>query len=157
MDITTRKISFEKWWPNLLRTGYKVTSPADPYYNCFAWAAGETQLWWAPPTDPFGSFKKSYWPPGVAQENTLEAFIQAYATIGFAVCDNAELEPDFEKIVIYTTNGIPDHAARQLPNGKWTSKIGDLEDIEHALDAFEGGKYFGKVACVLKRSLPISE
>ncbi len=27
--------------------------------------------------------------------------------------------------------GTPQHFARQLPNGKWTSKLGDLNDIEH--------------------------
>ncbi len=43
------------------------------------------------------------------------------------------------------------HAARQLPCGKWTSKLGDWEDIVHPkLDALEGPEY-GKVICYLSR------
>lgn len=40
---------------------------------------------------------------------------------------------------------------RQLPDGKWTSKLGALEDIEHdRLDALEGDDY-GRVVAYMKR------
>ena len=43
------------------------------------------------------------------------------------------------------------HAARQLPCGKWTSKLGDSEDIVHPkLDILEGPAY-GGVICFLSR------
>jgi hypothetical protein len=43
------------------------------------------------------------------------------------------------------------HAARQLDNGKWTSKLGQLEDIEHeSLEALSGAVY-GSVVQVLKK------
>jgi hypothetical protein len=33
---------------------------------------------------------------------------------------------------------FPRLAVRQLPNGRWTSKLGDFKDIEHdTLDGFE--------------------
>jgi len=42
--------------------------------------------------------------------------------------------------------------ARQLENGKWTSKLGELEDIEHdTLDVFDDSDY-GTVACIMKKS-----
>jgi hypothetical protein len=44
----------------------------------------------------------------------------------------------------------PKHAARQLASGRWTSKIGVLEDIEHDLRDLEGDEY-GKVVVVIKR------
>ena len=47
-------------------------------------------------------------------------------------------------------DGIPVHAARQLSTGKWTSKLGALEDIEHELDGLMGERY-GKVGKILKR------
>lgn len=47
-------------------------------------------------------------------------------------------------------NGTPTHAARQLENGKWTSKLGQLEDIEHELDGLVGDKY-GIVVTILRR------
>lgn len=49
--------------------------------------------------------------------------------------------------------GEAQHAARQLPTGAWTSKIGNLEDIEHAeLDALAGPLY-GSPAVVLSRPI----
>jgi len=44
------------------------------------------------------------------------------------------------------------HAARQLPEGRWTSKLGELEDIEHALHDLTGTVY-GSVVLVMKRAL----
>ena len=49
--------------------------------------------------------------------------------------------------------GTPLHAARQLPNGRWTSKLGELEDIEHVLHDLEGAAY-GSVVLVMKRPVP---
>jgi hypothetical protein len=46
--------------------------------------------------------------------------------------------------------GVPTHAARLLPSGLWTSKLGEWEDIEHDLHALEGDVY-GTVALLLKR------
>jgi hypothetical protein len=67
------------------------------------------------------------------------------------VCEGDELEAGFEKIALFANNqGIPLHAARQLPSGRWTSKLGELEDIEHTLRDLEGEEY-GSVALVMKR------
>jgi hypothetical protein len=47
--------------------------------------------------------------------------------------------------------GQPTHAAKQMESGKWSSKLGDWEDVEHAtLEALEGD-FYGKVAQILKR------
>jgi hypothetical protein len=47
--------------------------------------------------------------------------------------------------------------AKQLPNGKWSSKCGDLEDIEHDLEALIGRdskrEGYGTIACFMKRKL----
>ncbi|MCY7407984.1 MAG: hypothetical protein LH631_11575, partial [Alkalinema sp. CAN_BIN05] len=40
-----------------------------------------------------------------------------------------------------TSDARPQHVARQLPNGLWTSKLGRLEDIEHELDGLSGDLY----------------
>jgi hypothetical protein len=37
----------------------------------------------------------------------------------------------------------PTHAARQLPSGRWTSKLVLREDIEHDLHALSGEAYVG--------------
>jgi hypothetical protein len=127
-----------------------VTSPEDPSYNCIAWAANEDDVWWWPDTEFV-----AYWPRDVPRKVTIDAFIQAYSTMGYAPCETTNLETGFEKIAIYVNSqGTPTHAARQLPNGFWTSKIGKYKDIEHeSLQALEGPAY-GSVAQILKRPIP---
>ncbi|MCI0637958.1 MAG: hypothetical protein L0Y72_23715 [Gemmataceae bacterium] len=43
---------------------------------------------------------------------------------------------------------MPTHAARQLPTGRWSSKLGPSEDIEHDLHALEG-EIYGTIALKL--------
>lgn len=106
---------------------FEITSSETEEYNCIAWAAHDTERWWWPGAGV-------YWPSGVREEETLDAFEEAYATLGYKRCDNGDLEPDFEKIAIYERGNVPTHAARQLQNGMWTSKLGGLEDVEHPID-----------------------
>ncbi len=145
-DVKIRKKIFEKNFPNLKKTNYKITSPPTRKYNCIAWTARDTDYWWWPIS--------MYWPQNVKRELSLEAFINAYATMGYRVCDNGELEKGFEKIAIFIDNdNIPTHAARQKKNGVWTSKLGPQDDIEHdTLNALEGSEY-GHVSMYLKRPI----
>jgi hypothetical protein len=140
--------ALERFFPNLAPTGYAVTSSADKAYNCIAWAAGVADEWWWP--DPLGV---SPWPPGVRREETIAAFLEAYQSLGFVLCADGALEQGFEKVALYAQAGAPKHAARQLPNGRWTSKLGELEDVEHVLDGLVG-TWYGDVVQILKRPLP---
>ena len=50
--------------------------------------------------------------------------------------------------------GSPTHFSRQLPNGNWTSKLGELIDVEHEnLDCLEGTEGYGKVVLILKKQV----
>ncbi|NEP35633.1 MULTISPECIES: hypothetical protein [unclassified Moorena] len=131
----------ERDYPNLASTNYHITSAV-------AWAAEDTQRWWWP--DPM---KESYWPVNVPRVETLLAFIKAFETLGYVICETPDLEENYQKIAIYMLNGQPTHVARQLLNGKWTSKLGQDEDIEH--DTLEGltGERYGQVAQVMKRKV----
>lgn len=137
----------EYWFPKLSSSIYKISSKATEDYNCIAWAAEDDSRWWWPDAD-------CHWPDGVPRQETLEAFIQAYQTLGYEPCNGDHLESGFQKIAIYVDNNRkPTHAARQLPDGKWTSKLGKSEDIEHVLDALTGsdrGEY-GFVGQIMKR------
>jgi len=137
----------EREFPALLNSGYGITSPAEKDYNCIAWAAGDATAWWEP--DPQYI---CFWPANIPRVYTLEAFVKAFETLGFAQCQDARCEDGFEKVTIYvSSDGIPTHAARQLSSGMWTSKLGNSEDIEHrSLEVLEGSIY-GAVAIVLKR------
>ncbi|MGL4552179.1 MAG: DUF7689 domain-containing protein, partial [Gemmataceae bacterium] len=106
----------------------------------------ESDRWWWP--DPMGA---AYWPPGVPREETLPASLAAFATLGYAPASNHDPEPDIGKVAVYARSGLPTHAARQLPGGRWTSKLGQAEDIEHALADLVGAVY-GDVAVLLARA-----
>ena len=140
----------ESVFPHLTPFNHSITSPVSPDYNCIAWAAGDTERWWWPLA---GSF--AYWPSNVPVQETLDAFIIAFGTLGFIPCENQNIEHGHEKIAMYVDDtGKPTHAARQLPNGRWTSKLGQGQDIEHELDGLTDSLY-GTVVQVLKR--PIDE
>lgn len=68
--------------PRVKRAPYGISSPVDPGYNCIAYAAGDNERWWG----RFQGLNQAYWPAGAPRELTLEAFVAAYATIGYAPC-----------------------------------------------------------------------
>ena len=108
------------------------TSPATYDYNCIAWAADDkTQWWWPDPAET------SYWPSTVPRKVDIPCSISAFQTCGYEVCSDGKHEPGHIKIAIFCDNeDIPTHAARQLPSGLWTSKLGPDVDVEHDLDGF---------------------
>lgn len=144
-----RCLHLERVFPNLLGSGYDQypISPETPHlrgYNCIAWAAGEDhRRWWPHLRNPF----LFYWPPHLPREpenqETLENFLRAFEWKGYRRgCKNGKLKKGIEKVAIFTIAGIPKHAARQLESGRWTSKCGNAEDIQHeTLFALEGHAY----------------
>lgn len=80
----------------------------------------------------------------------MEAFINLFETIGYTVCENGDLEEGIQKIALFEKDNEPTHAARQLPNGEWTSKLGSHIDVSHSLAAMEGGMY-GKAVVFMAR------
>lgn len=140
--------SWQTWeLPNLNDQTGRITSPISNRYNCIAWAAGDATRWWWP--DPVRiALKLYFWPPGVPVELTFDAFLQAFGTLGFEECSDGNPETGFEKIAIYgrqkNQSGLvePTHAALQLKNGGWTSKLGQAEDVQHnELDGVSGPTY----------------
>jgi len=136
----------ELLFPELKLSRCRITSAPTPSYNCFAWAGGDTRNWWQPLA--LGGY---YWPPEIPNELTLENLVAVYARLGYLRCDSAELEPAVEKIAIYVqADGTPAHAARQTDSGAWTSKLGELEDVEHpTLGSLKS--FYGEIRQVLKR------
>ena len=136
-----------EWFPKLQEKGFDLTSPETPFYNCIAWAAGDTErCWWPDPNDQY------YWPTGIPRHETLQAFTCLFENIGYAVCEEANYEEGFEKVAIYVNDltGKPTHAARQVAFGRWTSKLGRSVDIEHDINGVSGSIY-GSTAVILKR------
>ena len=76
----------ETFFPKLAESGYEVTSPKSDAYNCIAWAAGDAHHWWWPiPAE------ETFWPADVPRAATLEAFVAAFATLGYeGICSSAD-------------------------------------------------------------------
>jgi hypothetical protein len=141
-------------FPKLRYDPWRETSPETAEYNCFAFAVHDQDDWYSPLP-----IKGYYWPEDVVpRETTLEAFIQMYAHEGaFVPCETGEPEDGYEKIAIYINSfGSVSHASRLLPTGVWTSKLGNMEDIEHSLltsleDAGTTPDSYGQAVQFLKR------
>ena len=156
--VPMRLAHLENAFENLRESGYhkypiSSKTPEFKGYNCIAWAAGDDQKrWWPHKENPFLFF----WPPHLQREKenqeTLENFIRAFEWKGYRRgCINGKLEKGIEKIAIYTIAGIPKHAARQLESGRWTSKCGNSEDIQHETLLGVEGKIYGKAVYFMHR------
>ena len=130
-------------FPGLNSRNHRITSSRAFHYNCIAWAAGCNTRWWCPN-------KHGFWPSGVPREVTLPAFLAAFATLGYE-------ESGYEKVALFVKpdasgNLLPTHAAKQLSNGRWTSKLGALEDIEHMKVEDVSGPSYGTEIRFMRRT-----
>lgn len=72
--------------------------------------------------------------------------------LGYEECADADLNDGYEKVVIFADAEMkPTHAARQLPDGQWTSKLGSLQDIAHAKVENLNGDAYGAPVRFMQR------
>lgn len=134
-------------FPQLTDHNHRITSPETEEYNCIAWAAGEQDRFWWPVYHP-----TAYWPLPIPQKVTVQAFIAAFATLGYQVCDHGEVEAGFEKVALYVDQlRRPKHMARQFEDGTWTSKLGQSFDISHNTAPDVNGPKYGYISTFMKR------
>ena len=134
-------------FPRLTPHNYRVTSPEALDYNCVAWAAEDTEHWWQPGV---------YWAKDLSQDEFgTGALEQAFLALGYQSGSMDDgLEPGFQKVALYGSALMYTHASRQLPTGKWTSKLGSGEDIEHDTPDDVAGGIYGEVVEIMKKTLP---
>ena len=143
----------EPHFPRLASSRYEITSDATGRYNCLAWAVGEVDSWWAPVEGDGIS-----WPEQLPWEWNLETVQAALGTVGFEPCETGTLVNGIEKVALYADEVTVTHVARQLPSGRWTSKLGSDCDIEHELEALEGfddspdAYRYGRVVAFMSRA-----
>lgn len=133
---------------------FKLTSKCNPAYNCIAWAYGIDNRWMWPNTGDYPFLDGvSYWPDDSVMKPTIENFINAFRLKGYECCDNGDFEEGYQKVALYAKPKSDEctHAARQLRNGCWTSKLGEIEDIQHGTAYSIENQEYGEVRCFLKR------
>jgi hypothetical protein len=112
-------------FPRLTAANHRETSPATPVYNCIAWAAEDIRRWWQPGIH----WLPSDWPD---DDFSIGALERVFRELGYEEAGTDDtLEPGYLKVVLYGSGLLYTHAARQLPTGQWTRKLGFDIDIEH--------------------------
>lgn len=101
-----------------------------------------------------------YWPPGALRVNdndNIDALKRAFAQIGFEECATGDWEPGYRKVALYVTaNDDWSHAAIQVQDGQWQSKLGNSFDIQHKTPQCLEGPAYGTVACFMRsRTAPV--
>ncbi|MCY4088656.1 MAG: hypothetical protein OXF49_00795 [Candidatus Saccharibacteria bacterium] len=123
-------------FPYINHSNCRITSPQDDKYNCIAWGGGDKNHWWCP---------KRYWLENIPRVPSMSNLIKIFEKLGYKICNNCHLEDGITKIVLYCTeDNMPTHVAIQLKTGKWSSKLGALEDIEHDTPKVLEGKTYGQ-------------
>jgi hypothetical protein len=140
-----------KRFPKLQGDGAQKTSEATRQYNCIAWsAARDKNQWWQPlREEPW-----DYWPEDVPDDFSFESFVLIFEKRGYEKCLDSTLELFYKKVAIYADADGFTHVSDQLSSGAWTSKLGDLEDVQHnSLEALEGdiGVGYGQIKQILRK------
>lgn len=145
-DEASRRKDLEESIPRLSGTGYELTSEPSEDYNCIAWAAGDTSKRWDDENEDL------HWPEqAILRDGTVASLIEAFAALGYEISENSALEPGFEKVALYGSDGKWHHMAKQLSDGQWSSKCGKLDDITHTELADVYCREYGVVCCFMKR------
>ena len=145
MDTHSRAHGLIEAFPNLSEEDFEIVEQSSERYNCIAYAAGDTsQLWWP---DEIG-----YWPPWATNDERIDSLKEAFAGLEYEQCDDGDIEDGYEKVALYEDQGDFQHAALQMPNGRWRSKMGQGPVIEHRSPESLSGGMYGDVAVYMRRA-----
>jgi hypothetical protein len=151
LRISESSESIKKKWPNLTEENARTTSEFCWFYNCLGFAVGDEENWWWPLKE-----EGIYWPKETPFINTTPNILKMLnEKFNYFECNSGEFEKGYEKIAIYGIEGgyTPKHYAIQSSIGKWKSKLGELEDIEHDTLEALNGFFYGVPIAFAKRKL----
>jgi hypothetical protein len=148
-------------FPNLKHGDAQIASKVDAAQNCLGFVIGDKKRPWWPwswsPAGygaPGGLVPPNYWPDDLPSDETVPTIRMALERFGCKVCDSVG-DPnrnEIERAVIYASAaGTAAHVAKELPNGRWASKLGDFHDIHHRTTANLEGNVYGHVVLTLCR------
>ena len=146
MDLHRLESSLRKAFPNLASEEFEIVEPPSPRYNCIAYAAGDTANWWQP-------LRGRYWPAHATYSYSIESLREVFAGLGFEQCEDSVAEDGYQKVALYEEHGEWQHAAIQMPNGRWRSKIGRNAVIEHRSPESLSGGMYGNPTVYMRRAI----
>jgi len=145
---------------------FRISSPYNINYNCIAWAGLRNDEFWWPEVVPYDYLDgvKYNWPFKISHNDNLQFFVELFSNLGYIEeSNNIENEqPNYRKIALFIKAGSNiserfsskcTHAARQMKNGFWASKLGRFQDIEHSNPYDLEGDTYGILAIILKKKL----
>lgn len=135
-------------WHNLQENvNFIFTSKQTWDYNCVMWSLHRDDYW-----KDFFYTEDGY----ISIDQSIKPYVEFFKENGFSICETNVVEEGFEKICIYSKNGIFSHVSRQLKDGRWASKMGNYEDIEH-LSVFDvNGEGYGAPEVYMKKEIVIN-
>ena len=133
-------------FPALAAAGYEIVGEPSGEYNCIAYAAGDPDRWWSYEEPGYW-----HWPEHASRTAAIASLVEVFAGLGFEICPDASAEDGYEKVALYQSNGRWTHAARQMPNGHWRSKLGAGPLVEHYTLQSLVGELYGVVHCIMRR------
>jgi hypothetical protein len=107
-----------------LLTDYElIPNSEDNKYNCISHTIGIKDKYYWPYEDEQEYYFEYSW--SVKNEISNESFDEFYKYHGFEKMDllNFFYDPKYIKVALYTNNGIPTHAAIQVDDVYWESKV----------------------------------
>lgn len=132
--------------PRVSADNCAITSRASKAYNCVAWVLADEKRWYEPTVS--GQY---YWPSEGASNYSLESYAEMFVGQGFVACETPLPENGFQKIALYGKRSEFSHVALQMPSGRWSSKLGGWEDVEHDTLEVLSGPIYGKPKLFMKR------
>ena len=136
-------------FPNLASEGFEIVDEPSPRYNCIAYAAGDTSRWWWPD-------RINYWPPWATLTTEMESLQEVFAGKGYEQCEDSATETGYQKVALYEAHSKMQHAAVQMPDGRWRSKMGQGPLIEHRTPEALSGGIYGEPTVFMRRPVNTS-
>lgn len=136
--------AIEEHFPNLINEqNFEIKSLLTEDYNCIAWVQ-EIDDDWIQIVEPDGKLVFA-----------AKRYLDYFKNLGYVETPNKELESGVSKIAIYidTSTDRFKHVAKQMEDGRWKSKLGDWEDIEHDVAETLIGKSYGDKIIYLLRNV----
>ncbi|MDE0679745.1 MAG: hypothetical protein OXI11_05965 [Gammaproteobacteria bacterium] len=83
--------------------------------------------------------------------NKIESLVEMFTGLEYEQCNDSNTEIGYEKVALYENEGEFEHAALQMPNGRWRSKMGEGPVIEHPNPESLAGGVYGSPAIYMRR------